>query len=83
MGNAVPSIVTPPSDLETKADLSDPKTFPYVKRDLIRLLGIVCFRNRDAQERMGKCGGVEVVMNHCVIDERNPCEFEVTTHCYH
>ncbi|SJL03760.1 uncharacterized protein ARMOST_07117 [Armillaria ostoyae] len=46
--------------------------FFYLKRDLVRLLGILCHEQKAVQDRVRQCGGVEVVMNLCVIDERNP-----------
>ncbi|KAF4593301.1 hypothetical protein EYR38_009015 [Pleurotus pulmonarius] len=46
--------------------------FSYLKRDLVRLLGILCHSTRSVQDRVRKCGGIEVVMNLCVVDERNP-----------
>lgn len=51
----------------------DPTGFSYVKRDLVRLLGILCHRNKVVQDRVRVCGGIPVVMNLCVVDERNPC----------
>ena len=47
--------------------------FNYVKRDLARLLGIIALDNKDVQDRVRECGGIPVVMNLCVTDERNPC----------
>ncbi|KAF5352890.1 hypothetical protein D9757_012091 [Collybiopsis confluens] len=46
--------------------------FNFLKRDLVRLLGILCNENRAVQDRLRKCGGIEVVMNLCAIDDRNP-----------
>ncbi|KAF7356868.1 Ataxin-10-like protein [Mycena venus] len=46
--------------------------FAYLKRDLVRLLGILCHGIKAVQDRARLCGGIEVVMNLCVIDERNP-----------
>jgi len=46
--------------------------FSYLKRDLVRLLGILCHGIKAVQDRARLCGGIEVVMNLCVIDERNP-----------
>ncbi|KIY52926.1 hypothetical protein FISHEDRAFT_34347, partial [Fistulina hepatica ATCC 64428] len=46
--------------------------FSYLKRDLVRLLGILAHRSESVQNRVRACGGIEVVMNQCVIDERNP-----------
>ncbi|THU91515.1 hypothetical protein K435DRAFT_232145 [Dendrothele bispora CBS 962.96] len=46
--------------------------FSYLKRDLVRLLGILCHECLAVQDRVRICGGLEVVMNLCVVDERNP-----------
>ena len=54
--------------------LLDPTAFPYVKRDLLRLLGTLSYENRLVQDRMRECRGVEIVMSHCVVDELNPCK---------
>ena len=48
--------------------------FFYLKRDLVRLLGVLCHGVRAVQDRTRVAGGLPVVMNLCVIDERNPCE---------
>ena len=53
---------------------SDPKGFAYLKRDLVRLLGILVSGRRPVQNRVRACGGIQVVLNLCVVDERNPCE---------
>lgn len=46
--------------------------FTYLKRDLVRLLGILVHQSKEAQDRARDAGGIQVVMNQCVIDERNP-----------
>jgi ataxin-10 len=53
--------------------IADPTGFSYLKRDLVRLLGILCQRTKEVQDRVRFCGGIPVVMNLCVVDERNPC----------
>lgn len=53
---------------------SDPKGFSYLKRDLVRLLGILAAGSKREQDRVRACGGITVVLNLCVIDDRNPCE---------
>ncbi|KAF9078191.1 spinocerebellar ataxia type 10 protein domain-containing protein [Rhodocollybia butyracea] len=50
----------------------DTPGFNFLKRDLVRLLGILCYEDQAVQDRLRKCGGIEVVMNLCVVDERNP-----------
>ncbi|KAF9074916.1 spinocerebellar ataxia type 10 protein domain-containing protein [Rhodocollybia butyracea] len=46
--------------------------FNFLKRDLVRLLGILSNEDRAVQDRVRECGGVQTVMNLCVVDERNP-----------
>jgi ataxin-10 len=53
--------------------VADPTGFSYLKRDLVRLLGILCQGTKAVQDRVRLCGGIPVVMNLCVVDERNPC----------
>ena len=48
--------------------------FSYVKRDLVRFLGVLCAGKKVVQDRVRDCGGIPVVMNLCVVDERNPCK---------
>ena len=48
--------------------------FPYLKRDLVKLLGILCHDSKPIQDRIRCCGGIPIVLNLCVIDERNPCK---------
>ncbi|KAJ3571925.1 hypothetical protein NP233_g3434 [Leucocoprinus birnbaumii] len=61
---------TPPE--QEQAPGTDNHGFAYLKRDLVRLLGILCHEKRAVQDRVRGVGGIEVVMNMCVIDERNP-----------
>jgi len=50
----------------------DSTGFSYLKRDLVRLLGVLCHEVRAVQDRIRMADGIPVVMNLCVIDERNP-----------
>jgi ataxin-10 len=58
----------------TQQSTADGTGFQYLKRDLVRLLGILSHGSKAVQNRARDCGGIEVVMNLCVVDERNPCE---------
>ncbi|KAI0041053.1 hypothetical protein FA95DRAFT_1501960, partial [Auriscalpium vulgare] len=51
---------------------ADATGFAYLKRDLVRLLGVLCHDSRGTQDRVRLCQGIPVVLNLCVIDERNP-----------
>ncbi len=59
---------------KTYDKVQDTTGFSYLKRDLVRLLGILCFKKRNVQDRIRECGGIPIIMNMCVIDERNPCK---------
>ncbi|KAI0788785.1 spinocerebellar ataxia type 10 protein domain-containing protein [Abortiporus biennis] len=61
---------TPANDTSTQR--SDPKGFLYLKRDLVRLLGTISYKSRLIQDRVRACHGLQVILNLCVIDERNP-----------
>ncbi|KAJ7113709.1 spinocerebellar ataxia type 10 protein domain-containing protein [Mycena crocata] len=67
-GAALPT----PAQPRGGGDGPDSTGFSYLKRDLVRLLGILCHGNKAVQDRARLCGGIEVVMNLCVVDERNP-----------
>jgi len=60
------------SPLMNSSEATDPAAFSYMKRDLVRLLGILCYQQKDVQDRVRNCGGILVVLNLCVVDERNP-----------
>ncbi|KAF5316523.1 hypothetical protein D9619_006383 [Psilocybe cf. subviscida] len=51
---------------------ADVSGFSYLKRDLVRLLGVLTHGVKDVQDRTRAAGGLPVVMNLCVVDERNP-----------
>ncbi|KAM5530230.1 hypothetical protein V8D89_016118, partial [Ganoderma adspersum] len=68
-----------PATAGNRRDASqDPKlvqaaqAFAHIKRDLVRLLGILASNVRIVQDRVRECGGLPVVMNLCVIDDYNP-----------
>ncbi|KAJ4000874.1 spinocerebellar ataxia type 10 protein domain-containing protein [Lentinula boryana] len=63
---------TSASSAQQLAPAVDNPGFNFLKRDLVRLLGILCSEDRAVQDRLRKCGGIEVVLNLCVVDERNP-----------
>ena len=64
----------PPKDSATDDEGPVKAGFSYVKRDLVRLLGALCAGENVVQDRVRACGGIPVVMNLCVVDERNPCK---------
>lgn len=61
----------------TESPPADVSGFSYVKRDLIRLLGVLSHGVQAVQDRTRDAGGLPVVMNMCVIDERNPCTYSL------
>ena len=78
-GRASWSTARPDTASSDQIDKKEDRGFSYLKRDLVRLLGILCYENRAVQDRMRNCHGIPVVMNMCVTDERNPCTYLSTT----
>lgn len=50
------------------------KPFATLKRDIVQLIGTLSFEDKEVQDRVRLCGGVEVILSLCVADEVNPCE---------
>jgi hypothetical protein len=73
--HSMSNTAVPPKNPATADDGPVKAGFSYVKRDLVRLLGISCAGETAVQDRVRACGGIPVVMNLCVVDERNPCKF--------
>ncbi|KAI0305904.1 spinocerebellar ataxia type 10 protein domain-containing protein [Multifurca ochricompacta] len=67
-----PNVHSPNGDNKVPGQSTDVTGFAYLKRDLVRLLGILCHDSKAIQDRVRLCGGIQVVLNLCVIDERNP-----------
>lgn len=63
-----------PAEPQTTNGGDPARGFRYLKRDLVRLLGVLCHGVKSVQDRARQAGGLPVVMNMCVIDERNPCK---------
>lgn len=64
----------PNGGAEVPAQSAGEAGFSYLKRDLVKLLGVLCYSNKAMQDRVRLCGGIPVVLNLCVIDDRNPCK---------
>lgn len=58
-----------PSSTRQQLDASG---FQFLKRDLIRLLGIITHDDPSIQDRIRDYGGVQLVLGLCAIDESNP-----------
>ncbi|KZV72208.1 hypothetical protein PENSPDRAFT_742856 [Peniophora sp. CONT] len=71
-GKVTPSPAAPPSAGAGDPSRADAHGFAYVKRDLVRLLGTLVHGSRSAQDRVRTAKGIEVILNLCVVDERNP-----------
>ncbi len=67
---------SPNVSTENQAKYSDPKAFPLIKRDLVRLLGVLCYMNKGVQDKIRQIEGIPVILNMCVVDERNPRKSE-------
>jgi len=70
---SVPAVAQPSESTSASGvGTADGVGFSYLKRDLVRLLGVLCHGVKAVQDRARDAGGLPVVMNLCVVDERNP-----------
>ncbi|KAG1831254.1 spinocerebellar ataxia type 10 protein domain-containing protein [Suillus variegatus] len=65
-------VLNPATDQSIPSSVAGANGFSYLKRDLVRLVGVLCHRDKTFQDRIRLCGGIPVIMNMCVVDERNP-----------
>ncbi|KAL7410474.1 spinocerebellar ataxia type 10 protein domain-containing protein [Mrakia frigida] len=49
-----------------------PKGFAHLRRDLVRILGLLSYGDKVVQDRVREKGGLEVVLGLCAMDEGNP-----------
>jgi len=66
------AVINPVTDRNVTSPAADPSGFSYLKRDLVRFVGVLCHKDKAFQDRIRICGGIPVIMNMCVVDERNP-----------
>ena len=59
-----------PEDPETA-----PPGFAHLRRDLVRILGLLSYGDKDIQDRVREAGGLEMVLSLCGMDESHPCKF--------
>jgi len=65
------AVINPVTD-RNMPSTADPSGFLYLKRDLVRFVHVLCHKDKTFQDRIRICGGIPVIMNMCVVDERNP-----------
>lgn len=68
-----PAVAPPAPSQNSHPPESELRGFAYLKRDIVRLLGILCDHDTFVQDRVRDCGGIPVIMNMCVVDDQNPC----------
>lgn len=65
-------VIDPVTVRSIPSSVAGPNGFSYLKRDLVRLVGVLCHGDKAFQDRIRLCGGIPIIMNMCVVDERNP-----------
>lgn len=57
--------------------LAEPEdfTWPHIKRYLVLLLSGFSWKNKAVQDIVREKEGLQVILNQCMIDDDNPCEF--------
>jgi len=64
---------TPPSTTDKPMDNINCETEDKgFKKDLIRILGNLAYKNKANQDEIRELGGIEIILNHCRFDIRNP-----------
>lgn len=54
-------------------DKADTQNFSFgFKRDLIRIIGNMCYRNRVCQDQARELEAIPLLLDHCKVDTRNP-----------
>jgi len=43
------------------------------KSHLIRLIGNLCYKNKDNQDKVSELDGIPLILDSCSIDDSNPC----------
>ncbi|XP_021566639.1 ataxin-10 [Carlito syrichta] len=43
------------------------------KSHLIRLIGNLCYKNKDNQDKVNELDGIPLILDSCTIDDNNPC----------
>lgn len=52
-----------------------PRGFAFLRRDLVRIIGLLAFEDKAMQDLVRERGGVEAVLSLSAMDDRNPCAF--------
>ncbi|KAI8139561.1 spinocerebellar ataxia type 10 protein domain-containing protein [Fennellomyces sp. T-0311] len=67
--------VVPVTDLLRQCETIDQKKQPgfnYLKRDSVRLLGALCYDDRELQDKIREIGGIPLILAQCRIEDSNP-----------
>ncbi|SAM00249.1 hypothetical protein [Absidia glauca] len=46
--------------------------FDYVKREIVKCLGALCYKDKDIQDEIRTLGGIALILNQMKIDDTNP-----------
>ena len=71
-------LVVPPStivELEDEGRTIEPLAIGHLKRNCVRILGILAFDSEVAQDRMREAGGLGLLLGMCQISDSNPSKF--------
>lgn len=69
---APPSKMTPIE--EESATIIEPLAIGHLKRNCVRILGILSFDSKEAQDRIREAGGLGLLLGMCQISDVNPSE---------
>ncbi|CAO3594616.1 unnamed protein product [Absidia cylindrospora] len=46
--------------------------FDYVKREIVKCIGALCYKDKDTQDKVRTLGGLSMILNQMKIDDTNP-----------
>jgi len=61
---------------EDKSESKEKKEEFKLSRELIGIIGALCVGNKACQDEVRKLQGIQLILNHCHIDDQNPYSLE-------
>uniref|UniRef100_A0A452V0B2 Ataxin-10 n=1 Tax=Ursus maritimus TaxID=29073 RepID=A0A452V0B2_URSMA len=70
-GNDTANIFSSSGRIRAEGDISN--MAEGFKSHLIRLIGNLCYKNKDNQDKVNELDGIPLILDSCSIDDSNPC----------
>uniref|UniRef100_A0A8D1S3F4 Ataxin-10 n=1 Tax=Sus scrofa TaxID=9823 RepID=A0A8D1S3F4_PIG len=70
-GSDTTSIFSPCASIKAEGDITN--VAEGFKSHLIRLIGNLCYKNKENQDKVSELDGIPLILDSCGIDDSNPC----------